>query len=209
MSEVWCYAYAEDLPSCSVIRKLIAFQNARSKSGTQLRLMPGFPENKKGSGNLKKMIPAVRNMVRDGVVAIILTDLDTVECAPELIRNWFSARGGVSVVPKGLFFRVAVREVESWLIADRSVIARFLNIPISNFSEDPDLLDDPKAHLLGIINAKGTKKIHREMLPGRYSRVGPEYNNVLCNFVSRCWNPERAAKNSLSLSRALSALKEI
>jgi hypothetical protein len=207
MPDLFCYAYAEDLPSCSVIRKLVAFQNTHSASGTVLQLSAGFPVNKKGSGNLKKMIPAVSGTVNAGIPVFILTDLDAVECAPKLIRDWFTGQGETPTVPARLLFRIAVREVESWLIADRSALAHFLNIPVANFSADPDLLPDPKAHLIEIIRAKGKKKIHREMLPGRNARIGSEYNNVLCEFVSKHWNPVRAAKNSLSLSRALDALR--
>jgi len=209
MHERFCYAYAEDLPSCSVIRKLVEFQNTHSASGTVLRLMEGFPENKHGSGNLKKMIPAVNNMVKAGIAVVMLTDLDAVECAQELIRRWFPIQGAKPEVPDGFLFRIAVREVESWLIADRDALASLLGIHKSNFSADPDSLDDPKVYLLDIIRTKGKRKMHREMLPGHNSRIGPEYNSVLSGFILKHWNPERAADNSLSLRRALEALKKI
>jgi hypothetical protein len=73
--------------------------------------------------------------------------------------------------PAGLLFRVAAREVESWRIADRDALAASLGIPGLNFSADPDSLDDPKAHLLGVIRAKGMRKFHRDMLPGPNSRL--------------------------------------
>jgi hypothetical protein len=209
MPERFCYAYAEDPPSCSVITKLVEYQGAHSADGTVLRLIAGFPVNKHGGGDLKKMIPAVSNMVKAGITVIMLTDLDSVECAPELLRNWFPMKEEKPDVPEGFLFRIAVREVESWLIADREALADLLGIPKSNFTKDPDSLDDPKAHLLGIIRAKGKRRMHREMLPGRNSRIGPEYNNVLCGFIQKHWDPERAAVNSLSLSRALEAFKKI
>ena len=209
MPERFCYAYAEDIPSCSVIRRLVEFQNTHSNSGTMLRLMAGFPENKRGSGNLQKMIPAVSNMVKAGIAVVMLTDLDAVECAPELIRRWFSIRRAKLKVPDGFLFRIAVREVESWLIADRDALASFLGIPKSNFSADTDSLDNPKGYLLDIIRTKGKRKMHREMLPVRNAQIGPEYNSVLSKFVLKHWNPERAADNSLSLRRALEALRKI
>jgi hypothetical protein len=118
-------------------------------------------------------------------------------------------QGSKPIIPDWFLFRIAVREVESWLIADRHALASFLRIPKTNLSAYPDSLNDPKVHLLGIIRAKGKRKMHHEMLPGRNSRIGPEYNNVLCEFILKHWNPERAAKNSLSLCRALEALKKI
>jgi len=171
--------------------------------------MAGFPENKHGAGNLRKIIPAVSNMVKVGIAVVVLTDLDSVECASELVRTWFPMQRGKLRIPDGLLFRIAVREVESWVIADVDALAAFLGIPKANFSGDPDSLDDPKAHLLQIVRAKGKRKMHREMLPNRNSRIGPEYNNVLCSFISKQWDPERAARRSLSLRRALNALKRI
>lgn len=209
MPDRFCYAYAEDPPSCSVIKKLVEFQNTHSASGIKLRLETGFPENKHGFSNIKKMIPAVNNMVKAGIAVIILTDLDAVKCAPEMIRRWFPRQGSKPEASNGFLFRIAVREVESWLIADQHALASFLSISKTNFSTDPDSLKDPKAYLLGLIKKKGKYKIHRSMLPGRNSRIGPEYNNVLCEFILKHWNPERAVKNSLSLRRALDALKKI
>lgn len=205
MPERICYAYAEDPPSCSVIRRLVEFQREHSATGVVLRLIAGFPENKHGNSNLKKMIPAVSNMAKAGITVFILTDLDSAVCAPELIKNWVPMQREQREMPAGFLFRIAVREVESWLIADRDILAATLGIPNANFSADPDSLDDPKAHLLGVIRTKGTRKIHREMLPGPNSRIGPEYNNVLCRFVNDHWDPERAAVHSASLRRALEA----
>ena len=209
MPERTCYAYAEDPPSCAVIRRLVEFQGAHSTSGVVLRLRAGFPENKHGNTNLKKMIPAVRNMAKAGITVFILTDLDSVVCAPELIKSWAPMQREQREMPAGFLFRVAVREVESWLIADRDALAATLGIPRLNFSADPDSLDDPKAHLLGVIRAKGKRRIHRDMLPGLNSKIGPEYNNVLCGFVMKQWDPERAAVHSSSLRRALEALKKV
>ncbi len=109
MPERTCYAYAEDPPSCSVIRKLVEFQGKNSATGIKLRLAAGFPLNKHGCGDLKKMIPAVCNMVKAGVAVVILTDLDLVECAPKLIRSWFPRQRNEPDIPHGLLFRIAVR----------------------------------------------------------------------------------------------------
>jgi hypothetical protein len=209
MPERTCYAYAEDAPSCSVIRRLVEFQREHSTSGVMLRLKAGFPENKHGNSNLKKIIPGVSNMAKAGITIFILTDLDSAVCASELIKSWVPMQAEQREMPAGFLFRIAVREVESWLIADRDVLAATLGIPKSNFSADPDSLEDPKAHLLGVIRAKGVRKIHRDMLPGSNSRIGPEYNNVLCGFVKDHWDPERAALRSAGLRRALEALKKV
>ena len=141
MTDVYCFAFVEDMPSAAVADRLVAARNARSKHR--------------------------------------------------------------------LVFRVAVREVESWILADHEAWAEYINIPGDNFSKTPDQLDDPKQHLLTVIRRKGKKKIHQEMLPKGAAHIGPLYNEVLCEFINTSWQPERAAENSPSLDRALKALMKI
>ena len=43
-----------------------------------------------------------------------------------------------------MIFRIAVREVESWIIADKEGIAEFLNVAVANFTDLPDNISDPK-----------------------------------------------------------------
>ncbi|HEX9971235.1 MAG TPA: hypothetical protein VGD14_04115 [bacterium] len=66
-----------------------------------------------GYGYLKTKIQGFNNAARV-TPFLVLTDLDQVECAPILIKEWLP-------VPKhpNLLFRVAVREVESWVLAHR------------------------------------------------------------------------------------------
>jgi hypothetical protein len=49
--------------------------------------------------------------------------------------------------------RVAVREVESWVLADRRRIANFLSAPLNSIPMDPEQLDDPKMALLTLARA--------------------------------------------------------
>jgi len=44
--------------------------------------------------------------------------------------------------------------------------------------------------------------------PGATSKVGPDYNGRLCEFVRNHWRAEIAAQNSPSLARALKRLRE-
>jgi hypothetical protein len=164
----------------------------------------------RGYGAIKSNCEAFLKMAKRGIYLFILTDLDTAECACSLIRSWFSIPKNDDVVlPPQCIFRVAVREVESWIIADHEAWASFIGIPATNFSTQPDQLEDPKRHLLNVIRRKGRKKIHREMLPQGAAQIGPRYNEILCNFVESSWEPERAAKRSPSLERALQSLMMI
>jgi hypothetical protein len=208
MEDIYCYAYVEDLPSAAVAQKLVATRNARMKPPLVFR--DGFPAVMGGYGAIKSKCEAFLNMAREGIHSFILADLDTTECACSLIRVWFSIPENNDVVlPPPCIFRVAVREVESWIIADHAAWAKFIGIPAANFSMQPDQLNNPKRHLLDVIRRKGNKKIHREMLPQGAAQIGPRYNETICDFVVRIWEPERAAKRSPSLDRALKALLKV
>jgi hypothetical protein len=70
-----------------------------------------------GYGYLKKNIRAFNHAAR-GMPFLVLTDLNSTECPPTLIKKWLP-------YPKhpNLLFRVAVREVEAWLLAHRDAFA--------------------------------------------------------------------------------------
>ena len=71
----------------------------------------------------------------------MLTDLDDNECAPKY---------RFEIVPekmnKNLIFQIAVREVETWLIADKSNFASYIGISKDLMKDEPELVSDPKDH---------------------------------------------------------------
>ena len=210
MKEICFYGYAEDALSCAVMHRLFRYRNDIVSDGSRVVFNPGFPENKRGCGNLKLLIPKVSAMAKNaGLRTFILTDLDKTECAPELIRSWFNLKGVSPNIPNNLLFRIAEREVEAWLLADRVGLSSFLGIAAVNFSQTPDSLPDPKQHLLAVIQSKGRKRYHKDMLPSGHAHVGPEYNSKLCEFVETHWNLDVARNYSSSLEKALAALNHI
>ncbi|MCP4714049.1 MAG: hypothetical protein GY868_02945 [Deltaproteobacteria bacterium] len=163
-----------------------------------------------GAGAIKAKAPVFQKMAKAGLYTFVLTDLDSEECAATLIRNWFAIPKGQFInLPIEVSFRVAVCEVESWIMADRDAFAQFLGIAKVNFPLTPDDLLDPKQHLFNILRRKGLKKWHKEMLPKGSSHIGPLYNEILCEFIVRKWSPMRAAKLSPSLKRAFVALQRL
>lgn len=208
MTDVYCFAFVEDAPSAAVADKLVTARNTRP--GNRLLFREGFPAVMRGYGTIKSKCETFLKMARTGSHTFILTDLDTAECPCALIRDWFAIPQDVPVdLPSECIFRVAVREVESWILADHAAWAEYIKIPAANFSKTPDQLNDPKEHILTVIRRKGRMKFHREMLPKGAAHIGPRYNEVLCKFVKTSWQPERAAENSPSLDRALKALMKI
>ncbi|MBB4264640.1 hypothetical protein [Roseospira visakhapatnamensis] len=164
------------------------------------------PLGRKGSGYLKANIAKFMEMARTYPV-VLLTDLDTVACPPTLIGSWCKGRS----VPDGLLFRVAVREVEAWLMADRAGFAAVTGIPRLKVPQDVEGLDDPKETLLGLVRRYARKDVRADLLPTdprRTARVGPGYNARLAAFVrdANGWDPARAAENAGSLKRARTRL---
>ncbi|MCA9038195.1 MAG: DUF4276 family protein [Planctomycetaceae bacterium] len=206
MQELNCFAYVEDEPSAALIRRLVRFHNSTGKAAARLVLNPGFPANMRGYGPIKAKMDAICKMAAANLCVMVLTDLDTVKCAPELIRNWTPLGQNVSTLSHRMWFRIAVREVESWLIADREALAAFLNVAPANLNATPDNLPDPKQHLLNTIRTKCRANKYREMLPTRHASIGVNYNPMLVEFIEKHWDPGRAVDNSDSLRRALNAL---
>ncbi len=209
MSDIYCFSFVEDEPSADVLRKLVEVRNARSDDSLIL-FREGFPKVVGGYGQIKRRAASLLQMARSEIYTLALTDLDQAECAPTLIRKWFAAPPNQPIeLPRQLCFRVAVREVEAWLLADRDAIARFLDISVTNFPRTPEDLDDPKQELLNIIRRKGHRRLRQDVLPSGTAHVGPLYNQRLCKFVVDRWKPERAALNSPSLQRASEALSRL
>ena len=171
------------------------------KSGRQYAV--GFCYGRSGFGYLKRKIAGFNNAAK-GTPFLVLTDLDKKECAPLLIQEWLQ-------VPKhpNLLFRIAVRSVESWLLADRASFASFLGVQKNSIPSRPDELEDPKRYLIDITRRSRKKKLHDAVIPARGStaKIGPDYNTTLIKFTERYWNIEEATKHSPSLLSAFNAIK--
>jgi len=131
-----------------------------------------------------------------------------VGCAPDLRLQWLPAPA------RFMCFRVAVRETEAWLLADRERIARFLGVAIARVPRDPEALDDPKQTVVNLASRSRRRAIREEMVarPGSRRAVGPAYTSRLIEFAtdpSAGWRPAVAAGNSDSLSSCLARLGEL
>jgi hypothetical protein len=106
-----------------------------------------------------------------------------------------------------LFFHVAVREVEAWLLADHVGMRELLGSKIGKLPNNPELLADPKASLLSLA-AKAPRDVRDDLLAERNSMAsqGLGYNSVLSSFVKTIWHPGRAADRSASLTALMDDL---
>ncbi|MFA6471158.1 MAG: hypothetical protein WCU00_03870 [Candidatus Latescibacterota bacterium] len=134
----------------------------------------------------------------------ILRDLDTDTCAPQLIRTLFS-------FPKyqNLLFRVAVKEVEAWLLADKSGFSSYLGISANRIDSHVEAIFNPKEYLINLVRNSRKRELIYDIVPmrGSTAKQGRNYNNRLIDFVNNLWNIQKAMENSDSLRKAFLAIK--
>jgi hypothetical protein len=183
----------EDPLSEVVLRELLR-QSGRNFAVGQCYQRGGF-------GFLKKSIRGFNNAAQ-GIPFAVLTDLDQYPCPTALITEWLP-------VPKrtNLLFRVAVHEVEAWLLADREAFAKFLGIRRDWIPANPDEILRVKEELIGLARRSRSRELKRDIVPpaGSTRKQGPDYNGRLSGFVQNYWSLERASRNSPSLQRAQEA----
>ncbi len=157
---------------------------------------------RKGKDYLRVHCDAFNNMSK-GSPVLLFTDLNKKECSPLLIREWF---------PYGkhnnLIFRIAVREVESWLLAHKNEFAKFLSVSTRLIPDNPDGLDKPKKTLLEIASKSRKRELREALIPARGSTatIGPDYNGTLSWFVQKNWDVKIAMENSSSLRRTYNTI---
>ena len=134
----------------------------------------------------------------------VLTDLDRKNCAPSLIHEWFK---DIRKHPN-LLFRVAITEVESWVMADRKAFAAFLGITQDLIPTNTDK-NDSKNVLFQLARKSKKNEIKKGLLPtDKSASTGPAYNLLLTEFVRQKWDVSRALLHSDSLKRAYLSVKK-
>jgi hypothetical protein len=205
----------EDAPSGIVCLRLLR----RSPGDVQVlcpdKRQGGFPQ-------LMNRIAVFEKLAKEGVKVLVLTDLDGPRreegrvqeafrgCAPAYRQFWLDK--GLPNHPH-LIFRIAVREVEAWALADHEGFGEFFGLAKGKIPQNPEKLDDPKATLLELLRAAtgSRRQTQREAClpqPGAYSKTGSDYNYWLCQFLMKPWNIDRAAQRAPSLQKALLRLRE-
>lgn len=197
MSAISIYLAVEDELSEWVLRRIL------SERPVAYRIETVFQKN--GFGFLKKMTPGFNNMA-NACPVLLLTDLDTRPCAPELLAEWLNK-------PKhpNFLLRVAVREVEAWLLASSPELRKFLGIRREFDFPNPEALADPKMELLKLSESSPKRQL-RESITRREDgnlKQGPAYNSTLAEYVNNDWNLSTAADKCESLRRLLAALTSL
>lgn len=136
---------------------------------------------------------------------ICLVDLDNDACPLALIERCLG-----KAQHDNFIMRIAVREVEAWLLADREKIAAYFDISQAVIPENPDELPDPKAKIVELARRSRKSEMKRDMVPseGSSAKTGKNYRARMGSFVDLAWRPAIAADRSPSLRRALARLDE-
>ena len=155
-----------------------------------------------GRANLISRLPGYAAAARHDPW-LVLCDLDQDECAPTLVA------AVVQDPPDLLCFRVAVRSVESWLLADPGLAAR-LEVSTARLPREPDSQRHPKRTLIQIAQRSRNRDIRIGVGGSPGTADAPMlYNVTLSEFVETEWNPRRAAERSPSLGRAIGAVERL
>ena len=163
-----------------------------------------LPLRRNGSGYLKSKVESWRQLAGQQVV-LLLTDLDQIDCPVALRNEWLGTRP----VPDRLLLRIAVREIESWVLADHDAMRKLIG-DRGKLPPAPDELGDPKAFLLNLVRKYAPRDVKQDLLAerGAMASQGLGYNRRLVAWVKSDWSPDRAAARSPSLLRARQALRD-
>ena len=185
----------EDALSLAVMERLLSF--------TGRGYVVKRPMVTRGAGKIKTSIQKYRQ-ASHVLPHVVLTDLDQVDCPPTLLAQW-----GVSPLPANMLFRVAVCEVESWLLADRAGFAAFAGVAVNKLTQQPESLPDPKQALINLMRRSRNRRLASELVPATGSPVsiGPLYNERLSSFARSSWDVKAAIVNAPSLSRTVARLQ--
>jgi hypothetical protein len=178
----------------AVVRRLIEYAGGK----------PNTVHVANGKAHLRQKIDAY-NHAAEYAPWIVLVDLDNEECAPALRQSWLPTASRL------MSFRVAVREIESWLLADRPRIAEFLGLSVAKVPLAPDSLDDPKRTLVDLSRRSRRRDIREDMIPrpGSGRSEGPAYSSRIIEFVRTHWRPSLAINHSTSLRSCCTAIEAI
>jgi hypothetical protein len=172
------------------------------------RAEPGPVYGKNGKQHLLQRLPGYNTAARFSPWLVLL-DLDhDADCPPPFLAAALASPSHL------MCFRIAVREVEAWLLADRERMAAFLDVNPSWIPRAPEQEADPKRVLVELARRSRSRDISRDLVPrqGSGRTEGPVYASRLVEFVSdhrHGWRPAVAARSADSLRRCLLCVRRL
>ena len=188
-------AAVEGVTDAAVVRRLVDHVGGHILSVHGQKGKPYLRENIRGYSNAAYNMPW-----------IVLVDLDMDADCPVTFRNkWLPEPA------PDLCFRIAVREVEAWLLADADSLAHYLEVPRTRIPRDPEGREDPKGDIVGLARRSRRREVREDMAlrSGSSRQVGPAYAGRLIDYAETVWRPDVAARHSDSLQRTIECLRRL
>lgn len=159
-----------------------------------------------GKSNLRRKVAAY-NRAASRFPWLVLVDLDTwLQCPSTMRQQW------IPEASENMCFRIAVPQIESWLIADRAGIARYLQVSLDLVPTDIEHRQNAKDVLVSLATRSRNRAIREDMVyyvNGVATRPGKAYTTRMMEFAEKYWNVRAAAENSDSLRRCLVAVQAL
>lgn len=107
-------------------------------------------------------------------------------------------------------FRIAVKEVEAWLLADAAGIACFFGITATKIPGNVEGIPDPKRELISLARTSRKRVILDDIVPDSRStaKQGRNYNGRMKEFVYYHWDISEAMTRAESLRKTVLKLRE-
>jgi hypothetical protein len=188
----------------------IAFEDVLSEAVINRLLSQLWPEAVvykkfygRGSGYLRSHLQAFMNSSKSSPF-FVLIDSDNEGCAKKLLHSLIK-----KAPPSDFILRIAVHEIESWVLADFNNLIKALNIKSGRCPSNTDTIIQPKEYILNLVRKSASKSIRKSLLPTKVGAAsqGPGYNSVMVQFVMDKWNISNASLNSESLNRTVLCLQ--
>ena len=185
----------EGLSDAAVVRRLV-------RHGGHL---VGVVHDCRGKGGLGNRLGGFNSAARYAPWFVVRDLNSDYACAPLLLQ------GLLPNPARYMMLRVAVREIEAWLLGDRKGIARYLAISEDLIPTDPESEPDPKQLLVNLARRSRRRDLVADIVPavGTTSLLGPGYISRISEFAESHWDVDAAANVTPSLASALRALRAV
>lgn len=140
---------------------------------------------------------------------VVVVDLDSdADCAPP-----FRSRH-LEQPSRFMCFRIAVRQIEAWLLADRERFAAWFSVAPSLIPANPEGVQYPKQHVVELVSHSRRRDIRQDMVPreGSGRNIGSAYTSRMIEFatdVESGWRPDVAVQHSDSLARCVTCIEGV
>lgn len=160
----------------------------------------GVCYGKAGFGYIKKKVQGFNQAVHAIPYLTLVDFMDTkLSCPAEVITQWLPHRS------PNMLFRVVVPELESWLLADRVNLAKFLHISSNLLPQAPEQMPDPKLALINLARRSLSARVRSSLVPDAKStaQVGKLYTSEMKKFINDDWDVQAARGIASSLDKCL------